>query len=100
MREAEIFVDKAEQDKLDKICFAASAAIEENGSSFQAFALKLQSLTEIKKGICPDRSVVTQRHTYCGKLLYKKMALVTRTIVNSALGIAYWKQCYRTNTTT
>ena len=46
---AEIFVDKTEQDKMDKIKFCASTGIEENGSQFTAFAIKLQSLTETKR---------------------------------------------------
>ena len=46
---ADLFPDKQEQEKLDKIKFCTSSIIEEEGSKFQAYALKLQSLTEIKR---------------------------------------------------
>ena len=48
-RPADVFVDKVEQEKLDKIKFAVSTTVEKDGSSFQAFALKCQSMTEIRR---------------------------------------------------
>ena len=38
----DVFPEKGEQDKLDKIKFVASQPIEESGSIFTAYALKLQ----------------------------------------------------------
>ena len=43
----DVFVEKGEQDRLDKIKYSVSSTIEEEGSSFQAYALKLQSITEV-----------------------------------------------------
>ena len=45
----DLFPDKTEQDKLDKIKYATSTVVEESGSAFQAFAIKLQSITEVKR---------------------------------------------------
>ena len=46
---SDVFVDKNEQDKLEKLKFATSITIEESGSKFQAYAIKLQSITEAKR---------------------------------------------------
>ena len=45
----ELFPNKAEQDKIDKIKLYPSTTHDEEGSSFQAFAVKSQNLTEIKR---------------------------------------------------
>ena len=45
----EIFVDKAEQDRIDKIKLKHSMPQEEGGSKFTAFAVKLQSLAEVRR---------------------------------------------------
>ena len=45
----EVFPDKTEQDKLDKLKFHASTVAEHEGSTFTAFAIKLQSVTEVKR---------------------------------------------------
>ena len=45
----DMFPDQAEQDKLDKIKFSASATTDDNGSSFTAFALKVSSMTEVRR---------------------------------------------------
>ena len=44
----DVFVDKTEQDRMEKIRFVASSEAEENGSKFTAYALKVQSITEVK----------------------------------------------------
>ena len=46
-RAADVFVDKHEQDKIDKIKMKNSTPIEEKDSRFTAFATKLQSIHEI-----------------------------------------------------
>ena len=45
----DVFPDRNEQEKLDKIKFAASTSVEENQSEFTAYALKLQSITEVRR---------------------------------------------------
>ena len=45
---ADIFVDKNEQEKIDHIKLHNSSTIEENGSTFMASVVKLQSLAEVK----------------------------------------------------
>ena len=46
---ADVFVDKMEQEKLDRIKFSTSTMAEKEGSNFQAFAIKAQSMTEIRR---------------------------------------------------
>ena len=45
----DLFPDRVEQDKLDKIRFSASTEIQERGSTFTAYALKVQPITEVKR---------------------------------------------------
>ena len=44
-----LFPNKAEQDKIEKIKLYPSTTHEEEGSTFQAYAVKSQNLTEIKR---------------------------------------------------
>ena len=46
---ADLFVDRNEQDKLDKIKFTVSVDVEDSGSTFKSYATKLQSITEVKR---------------------------------------------------
>ena len=45
----ELFPNKSEQDKIDKIKLYPSTQVEEDGSMFQAFTVKSQNTTEIKR---------------------------------------------------
>ena len=42
-------MDKQEQDKIDRMKLYAYSPVEEKGSKFTAFAIKLQSLTEVRR---------------------------------------------------
>ena len=65
-----LFVDKQEQDKIDRIKFHVSSPLEEKGSKFTAFATKLQSLTEAKrayiklKQIFPSASHIMMAYSF------------------------------------
>ena len=48
-RSVDIFVDRLEQEKMDKIKFHPSATLEDGGSSFTSYAVKLQSMTEVRR---------------------------------------------------
>ena len=45
---ADLFQEKTEQDRLDKIKYSVSAVQEERGSKFSSYALRVQSLSEVK----------------------------------------------------
>ena len=53
----DLFVDKHEQDKIDKIKQYHSDPITEMGSTFQAFAVKCSSITEVKRAYVKMRQM-------------------------------------------
>ena len=56
-RAADVFVDKQEQDKIDKIKMKNSTPIEEKDSRFTAFATKLQSIHEVRRAYVKMRQL-------------------------------------------
>ena len=53
----DLFPDKNEQDKLDKIKFSSSSTMEEQGSTFTAYAQKVQSITEVRRAYVKVRQL-------------------------------------------
>ena len=55
----DLFVDKAEQDKLDKIKFVNSDSKSEKGSSFIGFAAKCSNITEVRRAYVKMKQMFT-----------------------------------------
>ena len=85
-----MFVDKAEQDKIDRIKVHNSSTTEEQGSKFTAFATRAQSMSEVKRAYIKMRQTFPRLLT-SWPLIPSRTMRATRTTENMEQLLKSWK---------